>query len=230
MTNKRPSGQYSSALEWADVIAAEDDFDLRKELIKSAAGTRPFDLERIRAAVREILMAVGEDPEREGLKDTPKRVALMYQELFAGLTFDPAEHLKTVFKSEQHNEIVLLRDIEFFSTCEHHLLPIIGKAHVAYLPHKKIVGLSKLARVVEGFARRPQIQERLTNQIADAINTTLAPIGTAVIIEAKHLCMSIRGIKKFDTWMTTSAMRGEFHDDPATREELMSLVFRPSTE
>ena len=225
MTKKNIDPSYHESQEWADVHAAEDDAAARREAIKSPVGARAFDSERIMSAVKEILNAVGEDPAREGLRDTPRRVAAMYQELFSGLTYDPAEHLATYFESENHDEIVLLKDIEFFSTCEHHLLPIIGRAHVAYLPTRRIVGLSKLARVVEGFARRPQIQERMTNQIADALNDSLTPQGVAVIIEAQHLCMTVRGIKKRQSTMTTSAMRGAFVDDPATRSELMSLVY-----
>src|SRR5215213_2708540 len=178
---------------------------------------------RIERAVREILLAVGENPEREGLLKTPSRVARAYAELMAGLHTDPRKHLKTVFR-ERYDEIVLLRDIEFNSLCEHHLLPFTGKAHVAYLPDGKVVGLSKLARLVEGFARRPQVQERLTGQIADALMEELNPIGAACVIEAVHTCMTIRGAKKHGSTMVTSALRGIFKENPASRSEILSLM------
>jgi len=182
------------------------------------------DLPRIERAVREILLAVGEDPDREGLKKTPSRVARSYRELMAGLRTDPREYLKTVFH-EPYDEIVLLRDIEFHSLCEHHLLPFTGRAHVAYLPAGKVVGLSKLARLVEGFARRPQVQERLTTQIADALMDELMPTGAACVIEAVHTCMTIRGVKKHGSVMVTSALRGIFKDNPASRAEILSLMY-----
>jgi len=181
------------------------------------------DLPRIERAVREILLAVGEDPDREGLVKTPQRVAKSYRELMAGLRSDPREHLKTVFH-ERYDEIVLLRDIEFHSLCEHHLLPFTGKAHVAYLPAGKVVGLSKLARLVEGFARRPQVQERLTTQIADALMDELNPIGAACVIEAVHTCMTMRGVKKHGSVMVTSALRGIFKENPSSRAEVLSLM------
>ncbi|HZK80776.1 MAG TPA: GTP cyclohydrolase I FolE, partial [Humisphaera sp.] len=187
---------------------------------------KPFpdvDLPRIERAVREILLAVGEDPDREGLLKTPERVARSYSELMAGLRSDPREHLKTVFH-ERYDEIVLLRDIEFHSLCEHHLLPFTGKAHVAYLPAGKVVGLSKLARLVEGFARRPQVQERLTTQIADALMDELNPIGAACVIEAVHTCMTMRGVKKHGSVMVTSALRGIFKENPSSRAEVLSLM------
>jgi GTP cyclohydrolase IA len=165
------------------------------------------DHERIRKAVREILIAVGENPDREGLLDTPDRVARMYAELFSGLHTDPAVHLEKTF-TQKHDEMVLVKDIAFASCCEHHLLPFIGKAHVAYLPHGKIVGLSKLARVVEAVAHRPQVQERMTEQIADLIMTHLKPRGVAVIVEADHTCMTIRGVRKPGSKTITSSMRG----------------------
>jgi GTP cyclohydrolase IA len=174
-------------------------------------------------AVREILEAVGEDPTREGLVDTPRRVAEMYEELFSGLDSDPTEHLSVGFE-EHHKEMIVLRDIPFSSTCEHHLLPFVGTAHVGYIPAGRIVGLSKLARVVEGFARRPQLQERLTSQIADAIDDTLKPRGVGVIIEAQHFCMIVRGVKKPGSTMVTSAMRGLFRNNPPTRAEFLSFV------
>ncbi|HEV8603826.1 MAG TPA: GTP cyclohydrolase I FolE [Tepidisphaeraceae bacterium] len=187
-------------------------------------GTAGIDLPRIERAVREILIAIGEDPDREGLVRTPNRVARAYGELMAGLSEDPRIHLKTVF-NERYDEVVLLRDIEFHSLCEHHLLPFMGKAHVAYLPDGKVVGLSKLARLVEGFARRPQVQERLTTQIADALMEELNPIGAACVIEATHTCMTIRGAKKPGSIMVTSALRGIFKDNPPSRNEILSLMY-----
>src|SRR5215213_8299932 len=182
------------------------------------------DLPRIEKAVREILLAVGENPEREGLLKTPNRVARAYAELMAGLQDEPRRHLKTVFR-ERYDEVVLLRDIEFHSLCEHHLLPFTGRAHVAYLPDGKVVGLSKLARLVEGFARRPQVQERLTTQIADALMEELNPIGAACIIEATHTCMTIRGAKKPGAIMVTSALRGIFKENPSSRSEILTLMY-----
>jgi GTP cyclohydrolase IA len=181
------------------------------------------DVPRIERAVREILLAVGEDPDREGLLKTPNRVARAYGELMAGLQDDPKRHLKTVF-NERYDEIVLLRDIEFHSLCEHHLLPFTGKAHVAYLPDGKVVGLSKLARLVEGYARRPQVQERLTTQIADALMDELQPLGAACVIEATHTCMTIRGAKKHGAVMVTSALRGIFKENPSSRAEVLALM------
>ena len=184
----------------------------------------PVDQKRIRAAVREILLAVGEDPEREGLKETPDRVARMYAEVFAGLGKDAGLPLRKTF-TEKYDEMVLVRDISFESFCEHHLLPFYGKAHVAYLPNGKIVGLSKLGRVVETLSRRPQVQERMTEDLADLIMKHLSAQGVGVILEASHTCMTIRGIRKPGSICTTSAMRGAFADNPATRAELMALIF-----
>src|SRR5213076_2315210 len=183
----------------------------------------PVDIERIERAVREILFAVGEDPDREGLLKTPNRVARAYAELMAGLHDDPKRHLRTVFH-ERYDEVVLLRDIEFHSLCEHHLLPFTGRAHVAYLPDGKVVGLSKLARLVEGYARRPQVQERLTMQIADAVMDELNPVGAACVIEAIHTCMTIRGVKKHGSTMVTSELRGIFKENPSSRSEILSLM------
>ncbi|HNX26342.1 MAG TPA: GTP cyclohydrolase I FolE [Phycisphaerae bacterium] len=177
----------------------------------------------IKQAVVTILKAVGEDPTREGLKGTPARVAAMYDELFSGLREDPAKHLDVYF-TEQYDEMVILRDIPFYSMCEHHLLPFMGKAHVAYLPGGKVVGLSKLARVVEAFARRPQVQERLTGQIADLLMDHIGARGAGVIVEANHTCMTIRGIKKPGSVMVTSAMRGLFRSNLATRTEAINLL------
>jgi GTP cyclohydrolase I len=181
------------------------------------------DVPRIERAVREILLAVGEDPDREGLLKTPNRVARSYAELMAGLRQEPRKHLRTVF-TERYDEVVMLRDIQFHSLCEHHLLPFTGRAHVAYLPDGKVVGLSKLARLVEGYARRPQVQERLTTQIADALMDELSPIGSACVIEATHTCMTIRGAKKHGSVMVTSALRGIFKENPASRAEILSLL------
>jgi GTP cyclohydrolase I len=178
---------------------------------------------RIEAAVREILSAVGEDPDREGLLETPARVARMYAEMFSGLHADPHAHLSKTF-TQKYDEVVLVRDIGFASMCEHHLLPFVGKAHIAYLPKGKIVGLSKLARVVEVLSRRPQVQERMTEEIADLLVHELAPRGVGVILEASHTCMTIRGVRKPDSLCITSAMRGAFRDNASTRSELMALL------
>ena len=188
-------------------------------------GKERVDLERIEKAVRQILLAIGEDIEREGLKGTAVRVAHMYQELTAGMDQDPKEHLKSVFM-EDYNEIVLLRDVSFHSVCEHHLMPFIGSAHIAYLPNGTVIGVSKLARIVDCFAHRLQVQERLTDQIADFIMDGLKPQGVAVVLEATHSCMTIRGIKKPGSVMVTSALRGIFKRDPRSRSEVMSLMYR----
>lgn len=185
------------------------------------------DVERIEKAVREILTAVGEDVEREGLKATPARVAAMYQELLAGTREDPARHVQTVF-NENYDEIVLLRDVPFYSICEHHLMPFIGVGHVAYLPAGVVLGVSKLARIVDCFARRLQVQERLTEQIADFIMKSVKPMGVAVVLEASHSCMTIRGIKKPGSVMVTSSVRGVFRKDPRSRSEVMSLIHNGS--
>lgn len=184
----------------------------------------PVDHGRIRQAVREILLAVGEDPEREGLRETPERVARMYAEMFSGLRRDPRELLQKKF-TQKYDEMVLEKDIGFESMCEHHLLPFIGKAHIAYLPQGKIVGLSKLARVVDALARRPQVQERMTEELADLLTEELAPRGVGVVLEATHTCMTIRGVRKPTSLCTTSAMRGTFRENQATRAEMMALVF-----
>jgi GTP cyclohydrolase I len=183
------------------------------------------DTKRIEKAVREILLAVCEDIEREGLKKTPERVARMYTELLAGMQKDPEKHLRSVF-TENYEEIVLLRGVPFYSICEHHLMPFIGQAHVAYLPSGRILGISKLARIVDCFARRLQAQERLTYQIADFIMNKLKPQGVAVVLEASHSCMTIRGIKKPGSVMVTSALRGIFKRDPRSRSEIMSLMHK----
>jgi len=184
-----------------------------------------IDVDRIARAVREILEAIGEDPDRDGLQRTPRRVAAMYAELFSGLTEDPAHHLEVTFAAG-HDEMIMVRDIPLYSLCEHHLVPFRGWASVAYIPGAdgRITGLSKVARLVEGFAHRPQVQERLTTQIADAIVEVLQPEGAFVVIEAEHLCMSMRGVKKPGSVTVTSAVRGLFRDSAATRAEAMSLL------
>ena len=184
-----------------------------------------IDPERIERAVTELLLAIGEDPSREGLVATPRRVAAMYEELFAGLDEDPSKHLTLTFAAE-HDEMVMVRDIPFASLCEHHLVPFMGKAHVAYIPGEdgRITGLSKLARLVDAYAKRLQVQERMTSQIADTLMATLAPRGALVVVEAEHLCMSMRGVKKPGTLTVTSALRGIFKDDPRTRAEAMAYV------
>ena len=182
------------------------------------------DLTRIEKAVREILHAVGEDPDREGLRDTPARVARMYAELFKGLREDPRVHLQKFF-SEKYDEIVLVRDISFESCCEHHLMPFVGKAHIAYLPGGRVIGLSKLARVVEVVARRPQVQERMTETIARLLMEELQARGVAVIIEAVHTCMTVRGVRKPGSVCVTSAMKGAFRSNPSTRAEVMTLIY-----
>jgi GTP cyclohydrolase IA len=189
--------------------------------------SKTVDIERIERAVRELLLAVGEDVKREGLKNTPQRVAAMYAELLAGMQEDPGEHIQSIF-TEKYDEIVLLRDIPFYSICEHHLMPFIGSAHVAYLPVGMVLGVSKLARIVDCFSRRLQVQERLTDQIADFLMSGLKPQGVAVVLEASHSCMTIRGVKKPGSIMVTSALRGIFKRDPKSREEIMSLIHKGS--
>ena len=183
-----------------------------------------MDKERIEKAVREILIAIGEDPDREGLVETPKRVASMYEEIFSGITDDPKRHIK-VFSEKDNDEIVVVRDIPLYSMCEHHLLPFIGKAHIAYIPSDgNVIGLSKLARIVDLFAKRPQLQERLTSQIADFLDEELKPLGIAVVVEAQHLCMTMRGAKAAGAVTNTSALRGLAKKDARTRAEIMSLL------
>jgi len=182
---------------------------------------------RIRAAVLEILAAIGEDPARDGLLDTPARVARMYADIFSGLHENPDDHLKLMFEAD-HDEMIMVRDIPLYSSCEHHLIPFLGQAHVAYIPSEdgRVVGLSKCARLVDGYARRPQVQERLTAQIADALAHRLEPRGVMVVIEAEHLCMSMRGVRKPGTSTVTSAVRGLFRTSQATREEAMRFIQR----
>ncbi len=183
------------------------------------------DLSAIAGAVRTILEAIGEDPDREGLLNTPDRVARMYAEVFSGLQMDGNSVVETFFEEEDHHEIVMVKDIPFDSMCEHHLLPFHGRAHVAYTPRGTLTGLSKLARLVDAYARRPQMQERLTTQIANTLMEALDPYGVMVVVEAEHLCMSMRGIKKPGSTMVTSAVRGSFCDDPTTRSEAMALLY-----
>jgi GTP cyclohydrolase I len=207
--------------------SGKEPFDHKQDASEAVPAEMPYanvDVKRIERAVREILLSVGENPDREGLLKTPNRVARAYAELMVGLKEDPREHLKTVFH-ERYDEVVLLRDIEFHSLCEHHLLPFTGRAHVAYLPDGKVVGLSKLARLVEGYARRPQVQERLTTQIADALMEELNPIGAACVIEATHTCMTIRGARKPGSTMVTSALRGIFKENPSSRAEILTLMY-----
>jgi len=183
----------------------------------------PIDLDRIRRAVREILIAVGEDPDREGLLETPDRVARMYAEVFSGLRQDPRSYLQKLF-TQKYDELVLVKDIRFESFCEHHLLPFIGSAHVAYIPNGRVVGLSKIPRVIDALAKRPQLQERLTEELADLLMAELGAKGVAVVVEASHSCMTIRGVHKPGSSMITSALRGACKDRAATRAEVLSLI------
>ncbi len=186
-----------------------------------------MDLPRIESAVREILLAIGEDPEREGLLETPRRVARMYAEVFAGLNRSPLDDIKT-FHEADHDEMVMVGDIPFYSMCEHHLVPFFGKAHIVYIPKEgRILGLSKIARVVDTLAKRPQLQERMTSKIADILMEAVEPRGVAVIVEAEHLCMTMRGIKKPGSRTVTSALRGICRSDARTRAEVLALLNRP---
>ncbi len=199
------------------------------DLVEAAPGAEPsrngqVDQPRIERAVREILLAIGEDPDREGLRETPARVARMYTELFSGLHEDPTIHLRKFF-SDTCDEVVLVRDISFNSMCEHHMLPFMGKAHIGYLPGDRVVGLSKLARVVESVARRPQVQERMTEQIADLLEVQLHAKGVAVVIEAVHTCMTIRGVRRPGSMCVTSAMKGCFRNRASSRAEIMTLMY-----
>ena len=186
--------------------------------------SKNIDLPRIENAIREILSAVGEDPDREGLLDTPGRVARMYAEFFGGLHEDPSKHLKKFF-TEECDEIVLVRDISFNSVCEHHLMPFMGKVHIGYLPNGRVIGLSKLARVVEVFSHRPQVQERMTADIANLLFKELNARGVGVVIEAEHTCMTVRGVRKPGSLCVTSAMKGAFRNNPSSRSELMMLIY-----
>jgi GTP cyclohydrolase I len=188
-------------------------------------GMSEIDTGRIEKAVREIIEALGEDPEREGLAGTPERVARFYEEVFEGIHLDPGEVVDAFFGDEHYQEIVMVKEIPFYSMCEHHFVPFHGQAHVAYMPDGRVTGLSKLARLVEGYARRPQMQERLTAQVADALNERLDPLGVLVVVEAEHLCMSMRGVRKPGALTVTSAVRGVMQTNPSTRSEAMSLLF-----
>jgi GTP cyclohydrolase IA len=196
----------------------------RDQVADGPPADRPVDMPRIERAVREILTAVGEDPDREGLQETPARVARMYAELFRGLGENPRDHLQKFF-TEKYDEMVLVRDISFCSVCEHHLLPFLGKAHIGYLPGGRVVGLSKLARVVESVSRRPQVQERMTEEIADLLVTELDAKGVAVVIEATHTCMTIRGVRKPGSQCVTSAMKGLFRSNLSSRSEVTTLIY-----
>ena len=187
-------------------------------------GARAVDHERIKRAVREILAAIGEDPDREGLLETPARVARMYAEMFSGLHQDPKVHLQKAF-TEKYDEIVLIRDIAFNSVCEHHLLPFMGHAHIGYLPNGRVLGLSKLARLVEVVSHRPQVQERMTETIADLLENDLGAKGVAVVVEASHTCMTIRGVRKPGSLCVTSAMKGIFRSNVSSRAEVLSLIY-----
>jgi len=187
-------------------------------------GVDQVDLPAIEEAVRNILIAIGEDPEREGLRETPQRVARMYAEIFDGIGRDPGDVVDAFFGDEHYQEIVMVRDIPFYSSCEHHLVPFHGKAHVAYIPKGRVTGLSKLARLIEGFARRPQLQERLTAQVADSLMDRLDPLGVMVVIEAEHLCMSMRGVRKPGSITVTSAVRGSLANNASTRAEAIALM------
>ena len=197
----------------------------KRSVDNSIPARKPFDQARAEAAIRELLIAVGEDPEREGLQETPARVARSYAEIFSGLHTDPTEVLNKTF-AEDHQELVLVRDIPIYSTCEHHLVPFYGVAHIGYIPGKdgKVTGLSKLARLADGFAKRPQVQERLTRQIADALTEELGAQSVIVVIECEHLCMGMRGVRKPGAVTTTSAVRGGFKNNSASRAEVMSLI------
>ena len=218
------------SIAFPETISDESDVDYQcvkittEPSVQEKASKPPeVDLDSINDAVRTILKAVGEDPNRDGLLDTPRRVAKMYAEMFGGLQLDPGRHLDVTFE-ENYDEIVLVRDIEFTSMCEHHLLPFRGVAHVAYIPNGRVTGLSKLARVVEEVSRRPQVQERMTQTVADLIEERLGSSAVGVIVKAEHSCMSIRGIRKPGSMTVTSSMRGSFRKDPASRAELMSLI------
>jgi len=218
------------SIAFPETISGESEVDYRcihinpdSSTKSKAIGKSSVDLDAIQGAVRTILSAVGEDADRDGLLDTPRRVAKMYAEMFGGLHLDPGRHLDVTFE-ESYDEIVLVRDIEFTSMCEHHLLPFRGVAHVAYIPNGRVTGLSKLARVVEEVSRRPQVQERMTQTVADLIEDRLQSSAVAVIVKAEHSCMSIRGIRRPGSATVTSSMRGSFRKDPASRAELMSLI------
>ncbi|MCA9231400.1 MAG: GTP cyclohydrolase I FolE [Planctomycetales bacterium] len=218
------SNESPAAADHGSLSGELDEPTSQCEVSSSRRESGKVDLPRIERAVREILAAVGEDPDREGLLETPGRVARMYAELFSGLHADPSTHLKKFF-TEKYDEMVLVRDISFNSMCEHHMLPFIGKAHIGYVPNGKVVGLSKLARVVEVISKRPQVQERMTEQIANLLIAELDVKGVAVVIEASHSCMSIRGIRKPGSVCVTSAMKGIFRSNLSSRSEVMTLIY-----
>ena len=211
---------YPPSIEPTEGSIVDERDDSAENPLRSAG----VDHARIERAVREILCAVGEDPDREGLLETPARVARMYAEMFSGLHSDPAVHLSKFF-TEQYDEVVLVRDISFCSMCEHHLLPFMGKAHIGYIPNGKVVGLSKLARVVEEISRRPQVQERMTQEIANLLETEIDAKGVAVVVEATHTCMTIRGVRKPGSLCVTSAMKGIFRSHLSSRSEIMQLIY-----
>jgi len=213
----------SSKLETASLEQGTLDGELQ-DGPRSASRGRGIDLPRLERAVRELLYAVGEDPDREGLRETPGRVARMYAELFSGLHDEPREHLRKFF-TEKYDEIVLVRDISFNSICEHHLLPFTGKTHIGYIPNGRVIGLSKLARVVESGSRRPQVQERMTEEIANLLVSELDAKGVAVVVEATHTCMTIRGVRKPGSVCVTSAMKGTFRSSLSSRSEIMQLIY-----
>lgn len=198
----------------------DDDFDVKELDVVN------IDFEAARKAVFEVIRAVGEDPDREGLRNTPTRVSRMYAELLSGYSMDPQKFINGALFNINYDEMVLVRDIEFYSLCEHHMLPFLGRAHVAYLPKGKVIGLSKIPRIVDMYARRLQVQERMTRQIADFLQDTLEPQGVAVVVEAMHLCSMMRGVKKHDARMTTSAMHGAFRANLATRQEFLENISR----
>jgi GTP cyclohydrolase I len=205
----------------------QDNFEKAYQIAGLFSGDE-VDQKEVEQAVRRILKAVGEDPERQGLQRTPQRVARMYSELLDGYRTDPIELLNDALFEVDYNDMVLVRDIEFYSLCEHHLLPFIGRAHVAYIPRRRVVGLSKIPRIVDMFARRLQLQERMTRQVAEFINALLQPMGVAVVVEGLHLCATMRGVKKHDARMTTSTMLGVFRSNLATREEFLNNISRGS--
>lgn len=224
--NRRSNERATPELAAADLAGAADRGSLtgEEDADPSSPAAQQVDQARIARAVREILAAVGEDPDREGLLETPNRVARMYAELFSGLHEDPRTHLKKFF-AEKYDEVVLVRDISFNSMCEHHMLPFMGKAHIGYMPNGRVIGLSKLARVVEVVARRPQVQERMTETIANLLVEELEAKGVAVVIEATHTCMTIRGIRKPGSLCVTSAMKGLFRSNLSSRSEIMNLIY-----
>src|SRR5512135_3201974 len=223
---KHANGLDSGSVSRVAASAGGEFEELDGELssLPAVVGTTAVDLDRIARAVREILIAVGEDPDREGLQETPDRVARMYAEVFQGLLQDPRVHLQKLF-TQKYDEMELIKDIRFVSFCEHHLLPFIGRVHVAYIPNGKVIGLSKIPRVVDVLSKRPQMQERLTEELADLLMKEQDVRGVAVVIEASHTCMTIRGVNKPDSSFVTSAMRGAFKEKMATRSEVMSLIF-----